>query len=223
MPILTILHTTLATTLFLPPLAAEILPGVTVRNIVDDTILPQMLQSGGDLVLVQERVVQYFHYAAQAGSDIILCACSSIGEIVPIAQKFINVPIMRIDEPMADEAVHRANKIGVAATLRTTLEPTTRLILRKAQEDEKEINIKSCLIEEAYQRLIAGDPQGHDRLLVDHLEKFSAETDLIVLAQASMARVLPQLPLQVAERVLTSPRMGLERARDLFAKQGKLK
>jgi Asp/Glu/hydantoin racemase len=220
MPTLTILHTTLATTVSLPPLAAEIMPDVTVRNIADDTILPQLLQSNGDLTLVQERVIQYACYAAQTGAEVVLCACSSIGEIVPIAQEYLPVPILRIDEPMAEEAVRRGKRIGIAATLKTTLEPTTRLILRKAQEAEKDYTIKSCLIEEAYQHLMAGDTQAHDRLLVQCLEELSAETDLIVLAQASMARVLPQLPPDVAEHALTSPRLGLERARDLLTNRG---
>jgi hypothetical protein len=50
------------------------------------------------------------------------------------------------------------------------------------------------------------------------LRRLAAEVDVVVLAQASMARVAETLP--AAERpvpVLSSPRLGMERAAELLA------
>ena len=53
--------------------------------------------------------------------------CSSVGEVADSAQdvaKYIGVPIVRVDEEMCREAVRKGQRIGVMATLPTTLEPT---------------------------------------------------------------------------------------------------
>jgi aspartate/glutamate racemase len=213
---LAILHTTLATTVSLPALAAEILPGVTLHHFVDDTILIQLLRNGGELSEVEERVIQYARFAEGAGVDALLCACSSIGEIMPVAQQSIRIPCLRIDEPMAQIAVEHAVSIGVAATLSTTLGPTSRLIAQKAKEAGKAIVISEKLIDGAYELLIRGDAAGHDELLLEGLADLAERTELVVLAQASMARVLTKLPVSEAARCMSSPRLGLENARKIM-------
>jgi aspartate/glutamate racemase len=216
MSTLAIIHTTLATTISLPPLAAEILSGVTLRNFVDDTILPKLIENGGNLSEVEGRINQYAQFAEQSGADVILCACSSIGEIVPLAQQSLHIPFLRIDEPMAEEAVRIGKTIGVAATLETTLGPTSRLIQQKATESGKEIILLKNLVEGAYAKLTAGDSAGHDALLLENLDLLAAAADVVILAQASMARVLPQLPAAISARFLTSPRSGLEKVRTIL-------
>lgn len=213
---LAIIHTTLATTTALPPLAAEILPGVTLRHFVDDTILPQLIENGGDLSAIQPRLVQYAVYAEQSGADLILCACSSIGELVPVAQQRLKIPFLRIDEPMAEEAVRSAATIGVVATLDTTLGPTSRLLQQKAAEAGKAVALKKHLVAGAYEKLLVGDAAGHDDLVVESLSKLAAECDMVVLAQASMARVLPRLTPDDAARCVSSPRLGLEKVHSLL-------
>jgi Asp/Glu/hydantoin racemase len=213
---LAILHTTLATTVSIPALAAEILPGVTLHHFVDDTILAQLLRNGGNLSEVEERVVQYTRFAEEAGVDALLCACSSIGEFMPVAQHYVRIPCMRIDEPMATTAVEHAVSIGVAATLRTTLGPTSRLIAQKAREAGKEIVLSEKLIDGAYQLLISGDAAGHDELLLEGLAELAERTEVVVLAQASMARILTKLPVSEAARCMSSPRLGLENVRRIM-------
>src|SRR4051812_14684609 len=120
---LAVIHTTMATVDPLKALAADLLPGCRVINFVDDSILPQLAASEGNLAEVAGRVIQYARFAEEAGADIILEACSSIGEIVPQARAHVRVPLIRIDEAMAELAVTRGRRIGVAATLATTLAP----------------------------------------------------------------------------------------------------
>src|SRR5215204_4469540 len=118
-----IIHTTPATIEPLKALASELLPDSEVINFVDDSILPQLARNGGDIGEVEERWTAYARFAEQGGADAILSACSSVGELVARAQPGLSVPVVRIDEAMAEEAVRRADRIGVAATLSTTLGP----------------------------------------------------------------------------------------------------
>ena len=214
---LAIIHTTSATIETMKTLAAEILPGSELVNFVDDSILPQLGQNGGNLSEVEERLVHYARFAEQVGADIILEACSSVGEVVAKMQSVVSIPIVRIDESMAEQAVQRGKHLGVAATLQTTLQPTTRLLRAKAQAAGKQVKIAPLLIEGAYQKLMAGDREGHDNLLVEKLGELARTVDVVVLAQASMARVLPRLSAADQDKILVSPRLAMERVKHVVA------
>ena len=210
---LAIIHTTPVTVDTLKALASELLPGVDVVNFVDDSILPQLIENGGDTAAVQERLTHYARFAEQVGADVILSACSSVGVLVPALREQVSIPVVRIDEAMAEQAVASGSRIGVAATLSTTLKPTMALLRRKAQEAGVEVTLEPLVVESAYQRLMAGDRDGHDTLLVEALSELAARNDVVVLAQASMARVLPRIPEDRRDRFLTSPRLGVERVK----------
>ncbi|MDQ4078001.1 MAG: aspartate/glutamate racemase family protein [Chloroflexota bacterium] len=210
-----IIHTTPVTVEPLGVLAREVLPGCEVVNWVDDSILPQLAGNGADVGEVEDRLVHYTRFAEEVGADVVLHACSSVGEVVAKTQQAVSIPVVRIDEAMAEEAVGRGERIGVVATLETTLQPTLILLRRKAEEAGKEVTLEPRLVDAAYQRLIAGDQAGHDEVLAEALEQLAQEVDVVVLAQASMARVLPRLPESQRERFLTSPQLAMARVKQV--------
>jgi Asp/Glu/hydantoin racemase len=213
---LAILHTTPATIEPLKALAAEFLPGCEVVNFVDDSILPQLGRNSGDVGAVEGRLLQYARFAEEVGAQAILSACSSVGEVVAKARQEVTIPVVRIDEAMAEEAVRLGRTIGVAATLATTLNPTIRLLRAKAAAAGVEIEVRPALVDAAYQRLMAGDNEGHDDLLVEALSELAGGVDVIVLAQASMARVLPRIPERVRGKFLSSPRSAMARVKEVL-------
>jgi Asp/Glu/hydantoin racemase len=112
---------------------------------------------------------------------------------------------------MADAAVLGGKRIGVVATLRTTLEPTAELIQRRAALHGKSVELQSHLCEGAFEALMAGDTAAHDAAVGAALQQLAANTDVIVLAQASMARVADALP--ATERrvpILASPATAID-------------
>lgn len=206
---LAIIHTTPATIESLKSLAYEIIPHCEVINFVDDSILGQLLESEGDLSLVEERLLIYAKIAQKVGADILLEACSSIGELAKEMQKTVSIPVVRIDDAMAAVAVSQATHIGVAATLKTTLMPTIHLLNEKAHQAGKSIEISHLLINEAFQALSSGDRTKHDQLLIKALDEFVKTVDVVVLAQASMASVLDRISGE-REKFFTSPRLAME-------------
>jgi Asp/Glu/hydantoin racemase len=213
---LAIIHTTPATIELLKALAADILPGYDVVNFVDDSILPQLAQNGGDVSAVEGRVLQYARFAEEVGATAILEACSSIGEVVEKARPLLSIPIVRIDEAMAEEAIARGTGIGVAATLATTLRPTLALLQQKAAAAGKNPTFESILVSAAYQQLMSGDKAGHDATLAAALTTLADKVEVVVLAQASMARVVASLPPELQDKFLSSPRLGMERVRQVL-------
>ncbi len=192
----------------------ELSPGTEIINLVDDTIVKAI--AANDNVVppgVFRRMTTYFIHAEKAGADAALLTCSSISESVDVAQPFVGIPLFKIDEPMADRAVSTADRIGVVATLRTTLEPTKRLILSRAARQGKRITLHDRLCRGAFEAWQGGDPTTHDRIVREAITDLLAECPVVVLAQASMARAAQDLGA-AQDRVLTSMRLGVARVVD---------
>lgn len=79
------------------------------------------------------------------------------------------------------------------ATLPTTLGPTSDLVKRRAAILGKEIELTSKLCEGAFEALMSGDSATHDSMVAAALKELSTQVDVILLAQASMARVVDGL------------------------------
>jgi Asp/Glu/hydantoin racemase len=187
------------------------LPGVETFNIVDDSLVKGIMAAGSITPQISQRVAGYLESAELAGADHILVTCSSIGPAVEAAAKSRNVPVLRVDQPMADQAVQTGRRIGVVATLRTTLDPTSDLISRRASKAGKQVELTSRLCEGAFEALMSGDAATHDAKVAAVLKELSQQADVIVLAQASMARVVDALP--AAEKrvpILASPALAVD-------------
>lgn len=204
-------HTGPVTVTTLSALAAELIPDVRLVNLVDDSLLKDTIAAGAVTPAVTRRLAQYMTIGQEMGADMILNCCSSVGEAADIAASLLDVPVLKIDLAMAEEAVRRATRIGVVATVQTTLEPTARLIERTAQAASKSVQVTRQLCVGAFDALLAGDPARHDSIVSHELVALAGNVDLIVLAQVSMARVADGLGDQVACPVLSSPRLGMER------------
>ena len=140
----------------------------------------------------------------------------AVDAIVPLCP----VPLFRIDEGMAKAAVEQAYHIGVLATLSTTLVPTVELLKRKAGEAGKDVAIEDVLVEGAFQLLAGGDVEAHDAQIRVALEKLSQKVDVVVFAQASMARAVRGIAQRLP--VLTSPALGVENVKRRFERQAGL-
>jgi Asp/Glu/hydantoin racemase len=207
---LALLHTTPVTVTGLKELAAEHVPGVRIINLLDDSLLADVMAAGGVTPEVEGRMRAYIDQAKVAGADALLCCCSSVGEVIERARPGAALPVLRIDEPMAEAAVKAGNRIGVVATVGTTLEPTANLIRRKAAELGRDVTVEALKVEGAYQALTSGRPDEHDDLVLKALEGLLQRSDVIVLAQASLARVAGKLTTQIP--ILSSPVSGLQAA-----------
>ncbi len=213
MPRIAVLHTSPVTVEILRPLLLEAMPDAEIVNTVDESLLAQLLQNGGDASALQSQVIRHATDAEQAGADVILSACSTLGPLASVLRDTVSIPVVRIDDAMAEEAVRRGTRVGVAATIWTTMQPTTALLRQKAVDAGREMVITSRLVDSAFQRLAEGDSAGHDALLVAALVELAREVDVVVLAQASMSRVLPKLPPEIQGKFLTSPRLSVSRVK----------
>jgi Asp/Glu/hydantoin racemase len=211
MKTLGLIHTSATLVPIFQQLTNEFLPKVKTFNIVDDSLIKNVITCGELTPATARRVVNYVGSAEAAGADFILVTCSSIGAAVEASAALTKVPVLRVDQPMADRAVLTGKRIGVIATLPTTLQPTSDLIARRALVANKQIELTSTLCEGAFDALMSGDSGTHDRMVAAALKELSATVDLIVLAQASMARVVETLdPAERKVPILASPAIAIQ-------------
>lgn len=199
----------------IPPVTAQAraaLPDATFVNYLDDRIVADL----GDPELaasVPDRVADLVRAARSAGADVVMLTCSSISHLAAPTAEAVGIPVLRIDEAMADAAVTAGDRIAVLATLATTCTPTVGLLRERAERAGRDPEIVAEVVGGAFAAVSAGDRDTHDRLVAEAIESAAERSDVIVLAQASMASAAERVSVDVP--VLTSISPGIERLRGI--------
>jgi Asp/Glu/hydantoin racemase len=192
-------------------------PELEITNLLDDGLL--RLLAAKDSATAASRLRNMIQSAVETyGAELAMITCSSVSKEMAdgLAAEFA-LPILKIDYPMAQQAVAGGGKIGVAATFPPTLEPTTRLISEAAMDAGTTVEIVREVSPDAYRALLANDTATHDELLLALIEELEAQgVSVIVLAQVSMARVLPLLNGRITVPVLSSLQTSLEAIRQVL-------
>jgi len=211
------LHTNFSLVEPLGKLFAELLPGARIVNLVDDSLLADVRAAGGPTASVIRRMIGYGVLAQSSGADAIFNCCSSVGEAADLLSQSLDIPVVKIDNAMAGKAVDGGPRVAVVGTVATTLEPTARLIGRKAAAAKKTVVIQRYLVEGAFDALMSGAAAQHDQMVTTEIRRAAMENDVVVLAQGSMARLMPSLAGYLPVPVLSSPRLGVEELRTVLA------
>lgn len=193
-------------------LARTELPDVEVQHLLDDKIVAD-LGRDADATHVADRLQALGRAAVDAGSAAVIFSCSSISGFAADLQQRLGVPVLRIDEAMADRAVTTGSRIAVIATLPTTLAPTAALLRERADRAGRAVQLTERIVDGAFQAVSSGDQTEHDRLVGAVITELAEGHDVIVLAQASMAGAAATA--QVGVEVLTSPELGVRRAAEV--------
>jgi len=214
----TMIHTVASLVPTFKDLAREIVPSVDVFHVVDESLLTVTRRLGRIVPPTRRRLLDLATGADDLGVDAILVTCSSVGPVTDAIRPFLRAPILRVDEAMADAAVASGRRIGVLATLTSTLEPTRDLIATRARASGVEIDVRAQLADGAFEAMASGNTSRHDEIVSAALQDLASDRDVIVLAQASMARVLDNLgPAAPTIPVLSSPRLAVRRLAELLS------
>ena len=180
---------------------------VELYSLQDPSILADVREAGYVTTAPAARLIGMYMKAAEEGVDAMLNLCSSVGEVADCVQdvaKYIGVPIVRVDEEMCREAVRKGTKIGVMATLPTTMEPTKSTIRRLARECNKKIELVDCLVEGAF----GLNQEQFKARMAESAAAIADKVDVIVFAQGSMAYCEEYIAEKFSKVVVSSPRFG---------------
>lgn len=207
------------------------LPGVQLVNAGNEAVQLNFVaaHAKGLPCPPQVNIDAFLRYARDlvelAQVDAVLITCSTMNRSYTQVERALapyGVPVVQIDRPMMERAVAYGGRILVVATHGPTIKSTQALLRETATEMGREITFTGVDVEEAWQRLAAGDVVGHNRLLAEAIGRQLEREDFgcVVLAQISMAVFQFSHPDPVAEfgvPVLTSAECGFQRVRQVLA------
>lgn len=163
-------------------------PHIDTFHVLNEGVL-QDLTRGEERQGVYRRVVQQLLLAADNLADIIVMTCTSLSPAVDIARGLCPVPIVKIDDPMAAEAVRLGRRIAVLCTSTSTPGPSAGLLRQHAAAMGREVLVETVVRPEAHTALFAGDPARHDAILTEAARDAATRSDVLVLSHMTLAHL----------------------------------
>jgi hypothetical protein len=205
----------------IPPLVkfySEAAPDLEISHMMEDGLLKLLAAGRHEIVLERLRAMGT---AARDTYDaeLAMITCSSVPlQMASVLRGELAIPVLKIDGPMARMAVEAGPRVGIAATFRPTIQPTSTLLTDTAAALGREVELVTEFVEGAYDALFSGDLATHDRLLLEGVRRLtSTGVQSVVLAQVSMARIRDAAQAESPVPVLSSMDTSLAAIRELLA------
>lgn len=216
---ITMLHTVKSVYCTFPTMLEKALgEDVRITNIVDEFLISNTQREGYFTRYNRERLLSDMRLADEEKSDLLVVTCSSLTPYVLDLQKSIRTPLVTIDVDMCRKAAEEGRVITVLATAPTAVAPVLNRIEENLKAMGKTAGVTSALTEDAMTALKRGDTDTHDNLLVSLAESFP-DTDLFVLAQASMVTAQRKIEKATGKKVLSSPESCIEEVVRFYRKR----
>jgi aspartate/glutamate racemase len=163
---------------------------------MDDSLLKDTLAAGQMTPAVATRMLAYMQAAQSSGADGVIVTCTSVNAATSWIRPMMSIPVMNIEEPVAQAAVENGKRIGVLATLGTSPAAIGRTIQKIADDSGKRVEIVNRVVDGAFDALCTGDRAKHDSMVNEALYHLAGEVDVIAFAQISMS-LLKHDPVKV--------------------------
>jgi hypothetical protein len=196
-------------------LGSRLLPGVRLFHILDEPLLEQARILSGLQGEQLASLQAHIDAAQRIQASAVLVTCSTLSPALD--QAHASIPLIKIDQAMLEKAVRGGRHIGILATNWTTLEPTCSSLLAEAERQDKSITLTQVFVDGALPALLNGNADQHDKLVLNAIQQLAGNVDLVVLAQASTARVIELDPVRsIPVPILTSPHTALWQVRQVL-------
>ena len=190
-------------------------PQAQIANLLDDSLSTDLAAEGQLTDQMIERFVTLARYCAGTGADAILFTCSAFGAAIEAARDAVDIPVLKPNEAMFDEALEAGQTLGLLSTFPPSIPSMVRELEEEARRRSAQVSIRTATVADAMQALQHGDAERHDRLITAASAEFK-DCDVLMLAQFSMARAATGMPRRTGQRLLTSPHSAVARLkRDL--------
>jgi hypothetical protein len=185
---------------------------VDTCHIADETLIKSILAAGGLTPAILARLRENVLAADRFGANVIQLTCSTISPCVAELAPLVKARLLSIDEPMVEDAVARFQRIGVIATNPATLRPSTELVVEKARQLGRAVQVESVVCEGAYAAFLSGNVAQHDLIVKRYLLQLTSLVDVVLLAQVSMTRIVDAMaPDEQKVPIVSSPEPAMRR------------
>ncbi len=196
----------------------QLAPDIKLVNILDEGLVSEIDRRGSITPGLVRRLTTLVSLAEDAGAELVLLTCTAYSPVADDVQSQADIPVLKIDELMVREALGRAKRIGLVATVPAGLNMQKQLIEQLAAEMGREIELDAELRPEAFQALSSGRRDEHDAIVLGVVEELAKRNDLVLLAQASMGHLASKVPPNVSVPVLSSPTLAVEKVKEMVAR-----
>jgi aspartate/glutamate racemase len=195
-------------------------PELKLVNILDEGLITEIDRRGEITPGLVRRLTTLIALAEQAGARVALLTCTAYSPVVDQAQAQSDIPVLKIDELMVREALGRARRIGLIATVPAGLKMQQQLIDQIAAETGREIQLDAVLRPDAFEALTAGRREQHDEIVLGEVAALARRNELVMLAQASMGHLAERIPPDLGVPVLSSPDLAVEKVKEILTADG---
>ncbi len=186
-----------------------------IVHLLDETLLDDFQRDGGLSIRSRRKTLQMAMAAQDAGVDGILVTCSTLSPSVDDVRPFLNVPIMKIDEPVIEEVVQIAEKIGLLATAETVLKSVEPLVMKKAGEFGRKVSVHRFIKENIWPLLPKG-PEAFYRAVADAAMEALQDCQAVILTQVSIAPGRDFVEEKFRSRIYASPAYAVQVLRKIL-------
>jgi Asp/Glu/hydantoin racemase len=179
-------------------------PDVEIIHLLDEGLLVAVNEQGGVTQPILNAFRGLLRKGVDCGVDGILLSCSAFSPYVEELETELPVPLVSVDGAMLQQALSLGERIGIVATVVAAGHTTARQLQEMAEKRGKEVTARVEIVTEAFEELKRGCGERHDELVKQGAEKLIPMSDVLVLAQLSMARAADSLAFSPIP-VLTSP------------------
>lgn len=184
---------------------------LTTLSSAHPELLDKARELGPDHPEIRASLEKIILALSNKGKALVVCTCSTLGaEVEKIGQSF-NLPVLRIDRAMTEQAVNAGRRILILACLNSTLHPTTNLLQATAKDFGRTIEIQSYVVDDAWQYFLAGNQAAYLDKIEESLRSHAGDAEVVLLAQASMAPVAARCQ-DLNRLILSSPDLGVAAA-----------
>ena len=202
-----------ATPVAIDPIVAafkRLWPAARTTNLLEDSLSADLAAAGRLTNEMKERFISLARYARGCGADAILFTCSAFGPAIEAARAALDVPVLKPNEAMLDEALAAGTRIGLIATFEPSIPSLKAELEALARDKGVKLTINTSAVPAALAALHGGQPAEHDRLIAAAAAKMEG-CEALILGQFSMASAAESIPVKTGRKVLTSPASAVMR------------
>ena len=193
----------------------EEFPEAEVINVLDESLLVDFDdQLTPDL---RRRITNIIGYCQDNKADAIGLACSVYAPVVESAKDLVHVPLVSSYGPVMADAVTAGPRIGLIASVASTMQDSKCYLHLAADEAGVEIEPQLCLAEDLITVMRAEGQSGLERRLEEEVLKIASKVDVVLLTQFSFAAALAHLEKVSPIPVLSAPHSSARTLKKLLS------
>jgi Asp/Glu/hydantoin racemase len=155
--------------------------------------------------------------AQEAGVDGILVTCSTLSPSVDDLRPFLKIPIVKIDEPVIEEVIQKADTVGLLATAETVLKSVEPLVMKKALDFGRKISVRRFVKGDVWP-LLQKDPSSFYRAIAEIAAEAARQCQAVILTQVSIASGRDYVEEKLRGKIYTSPTYAIQTLRKILSK-----